>query len=132
MQLGQLQKIESQLTELGYKIIAISPDRPEKLRASIRKHKLSYLLLSDAEMSAARAFGISFRVDDATLERYKGYGIDLEDASGQKHHLLPVPSVFLVGTDGVIKFRYVNPDHTVRIEPDALLAAATASAETPD
>ena len=61
----------------------------------------------------------------ATLDRYKVYGIDLEDASGQKHHLLPVPSVFLVGTDGVIKFRYVNPDHTVRIDPDALLAAAT-------
>jgi len=128
LQLGQLQRIESQLTKLGYKIVAISPDRPEKLRASIQKHELSYLLLSDADMGAARAFGIAFRVDDATLARYKGFGIDLEDASGQKHHLLPVPSVFLVDTDGVIMFRYVNPDHTIRIEPDALLAAASSAA----
>ncbi|TDJ00934.1 MAG: methyltransferase domain-containing protein [Deltaproteobacteria bacterium] len=127
--MGQLQKIESQLVELGYKIIAISPDQPDKLRATIRKHDLAYLLLSDSKMIAARAFGIAFRVDAATLDRYRGFGIDLQAASGEKHQLLPVPSVFVVGTDAVIRFRYSNPDYTVRIEPDALLEAARAAAQ---
>ena len=122
--LGQLQTAEAGLLDLGYQILAISPDRPAKLRESEDKEKLTYTLLSDASMAAAKAFGIAFRVDDATVERYKGYGIDLEAASGEKHHLLPVPAVFIVGTDGLISFAYVNPDYKVRLAPEVLSAAA--------
>ena len=39
-------------------------------------------------MAAARAYGVAFRVDDATAARYKGFGIDLEAASGETHHEL--------------------------------------------
>jgi peroxiredoxin len=90
LHLGQLQEAEADLVKLGYQILAISPDRPAKLAESVEKGKLSYTLLSDAAMDAAKAFGIAFRVDDTTVEKYKGYGIDLEAASGQAHHLLPV------------------------------------------
>ncbi len=48
------------------------------------------------------------------------------DASGQTHHQLPVPSVFIVGKDGKIGFSYVNPDYRVRLEGDVMLAAAKA------
>jgi hypothetical protein len=51
---------------------------------------------------------------------------NLEAASGEKHHLLPVPSVFIVGREGMIGFTYVNPDYKVRIDSDVLLAAAKA------
>lgn len=130
VQLGQLQNIEPQLIQLGYQIIAINPDHPAKLEQAIQKHKLSYLLLSDSKMIGARAFGIVFKVDEETLERYKNQlGIDLEDASGEKHHLLPVPSVFVIGMDGVIKFEYVNPNYKLRINPDLLLAAAKTALE---
>ena len=129
MQLGKLHEIEPDLVELGYRLIAISTDRPEKLRESIQKHDLSYTLLSDSTARAARAFLIAYRVDDAAYERLQGFGIDLEEASGEDHHLLPVPSVFLVGRDGIIRFVYSNPDYTVRIAPEALLEAARVAAE---
>ena len=120
----QLQNIEPRLIQLGYQIIAISPDLPLKLAETIRKHKLDYLLLSDSKMKAARAFGIAFRVDEETFKRNKNFDRDLEDASGEKHHLLPVPAAYIVGTDAIIKFEYINPNYTVRIKPDLLLAAA--------
>lgn len=125
--MGQLQTIESQLVELGYQIIAISADRPEKLAESIKRHKLNYRLLSDSKMTAARAFGIAYEVDDKTIERYKRFNIDLEEASGETHHLLPVPSVFIVSTDGVIRFQYVNPNYKIRLDPEVLYAAAKAA-----
>lgn len=125
LHLGQLQTAEPELIKLGYQILAVSPDRPEKV--SEGAEKVNYTLLSDASMTAAKAFGIAFRVDDATLDKYKGYGIDLEAASGQKHHLLPVPAVFVAGADGRIHFVYVNPDYTIRLAPEVLLAAARAS-----
>ena len=74
-------------------------------------------------------FGIAWRVGDEFMKRYQGFGIDLEDASGQKHHLLPVPSVFIVDTQRKIRFVYSNPDHRVRIETKALVEAAQKVAE---
>jgi peroxiredoxin len=91
---------------------------------SKRKHDLGYVLLSDSRMEAAKAYGIAFRLSDEEVETYQGYGIDLEDASGETHHLLPVPSVFLVDAAGQVRWRYSNPDYEVRPDNDELLAAA--------
>ncbi len=127
--MGQLQTIAGDLEKLGYQIIAISPDRPEKLKESLGKNKVEYLLLSDSSMEAARALGVAFKVDDDTLKMFKKYDIDLEQASGQDHHLLPVPSVFVFDKDAKVKFTYVNPDYRTRIDPAVLLAAAKVAAK---
>ncbi len=125
-QLGRLKEIEQQILDTGWQIIAISPDRPQKLSESIIKHQMKYTLFSDSKMEASKKFGIAFKVDDATIEKYKGYGIDLDDASGENHHLLPIPAVFLIGADGIIKFTYANPDYKVRLDPQVLLSTVKA------
>jgi peroxiredoxin len=122
--LGQLQEIDPQLRELGYRIVAISPDRQGKMAESLDKIEMSYTLLSDSSMEAAKAFGIAFEVDAETLKKLDSYNIDIEEASGEKHHMLPVPAVFIVGTDGIIDFSYANPDYKIRLSPEVLLAAA--------
>ena len=71
-------------------------------------------------------FSLAFRVNDEMVERYKTYDIDLEAASGESHHVLPVPSTFIIASDGMIRFQYTNPDYAVRLHPDVLLAAACA------
>lgn len=127
--LKQLEEVEPKLRELGYRIIAVSADKPSSVQQSAGKDQLTYTLLSDASMKTAEAFGIAFKVDKPTLKKLDSYNIDIEEASGQKHHMLPVPSVFLIGTDGIIDFVYSNPDYKVRLEPEVLLAAAKASVE---
>ncbi len=122
--MGQLHEIESQLAPLGVQLIGIAPDRPEKLRESTEKHKLGFRLLSDAQMAGAQAFGVAYTLDEPTLKQLKQYGIDVEEASGERHHQLPVPAVFLISTDGLIRFQYVNPDYRVRLDPALLLSAA--------
>lgn len=126
-QMSQLKEIEHTLLDLGYQLIAISPDRPEKLRETLDRYEFRYTLLSDSKAEAIKAFGLAFRVSQQTLDRYKTINIDLEDASGESHHVLPVPAAFIVGNDGVIKYSYVNPDYRVRIDPEVLLAAAKAA-----
>jgi peroxiredoxin len=125
--LVQLRDLESQFHDLGFQIIAVSPDQPAKIRETIEKHRIAFTLLSDSQMIASRAFRIAYQVDEATLKLFGQNGIDVEGASGEKHHELPVPAVFLVATNGVIQFEYVNPDYSVRAHPDVLLAAARVS-----
>ena len=40
------------------------------------------------------------------------------------HTVLPVPSVFAIDTNGVIRFAYSNTDYKVRLPADELLEAA--------
>jgi peroxiredoxin len=116
--------VEKELAGLGFPVVAISADRPEKLHQSLESGGLGYSLYSDSSLAAARAFGIVYQLDEAEIARYRSYGIDLEDASGQKHHQLPVPSVFLVEAGGTIRWVYSNPDYKVRPDNRSLLQAA--------
>lgn len=124
--LAELQQSQQQLVDMGYQILAVSPDRPEKLQKSLSKHDLDYTLLSDSPMNLSKAFGLAFKVDQNTLDRYANAGIDLEESSGYDHHLLPVPAVYLINPDGLVTFQYVNPDYKTRIKSDVLLSAAKA------
>ena len=120
----QLREIEPELSSLGVQLLAIAPDKPSKLKETIEKHKMRFRLLSDSDMAVARSFRVAYTLDDQTLAELKKYNIDVEEASGQNHHMLPVPAVFLVTTDGLVQFQYVNPDYKVRLDPDLLLSAA--------
>ncbi len=116
--MGQLQEIEDELKELGYQIIAASPDEPKKLRETADKNQLTYRLVFDSGLRAAEAFGLVFRPEQAALEKYRELGVEVKDAK------LPVPAVFVISRDGKIAFAYSNPDYRVRIDPNVLLAAA--------
>jgi peroxiredoxin len=120
--LSDLAGIEKDLEKAGAQLLAISMDQPSTLRETPNRDKLGYRLLSDSEAVAAKAFGIAFQVEDDLVRKYKdSYKIDLEAASGQTHHILPHPAVYVVDTAGKIRFAYVNPDYKVRLEPAKIL-----------
>jgi peroxiredoxin len=121
--LSDLRNVVEPAKKLGYQVIAVSPDQPSELFKSVEKNELNYTLLSDAKAELINAFGIGFTLDAATREKYAGYGIDLEKASGEKHFTLPVPSVFVLDGTGKVLFEYVNPDYSVRLSSKVILAA---------
>ncbi len=63
--------------------------------------------------------------DDIVAMYLEKFNIDLVKASGETHHNLPVPAVYVADASGNIKFVYTNPDHTTRLSNDELLAVAT-------
>jgi len=132
LHLSELRLAEKQLKDMGFDIWFISIDKPELLLESLDDPDIGYTIFSDSTLSATQAFGLAFRVDDELNEKYLSYDIDLEKASGENHHVLPAPATYIIGTDGVINFAYINPDYKVRLHPDVLLAAATAYSEEAD
>ena len=128
LQMQDLQARAEELKGMGYQVVAVSPDRPEELKKSLAKNKIEYTLLSDSKAEAIRKFGLAFRVEDALVAKYKNdYKIDLEASSGEAHHILPVPAVFLVRPEGTIAYAFSNPDYKVRLNGDDLVAAAKAN-----
>ncbi len=124
-QLTELRNFQPDFAELGYQIIAISPDRPGLLPALSDKLDLNFTLLSDSDMAASDAFGLSFRLGDDTFNEYRTrYGVDIEKASGKSHHKLPVPAGYLIDSVGVIRFAHVDPDYSTRVPAAVLLDEA--------
>lgn len=118
-QLSGLQQAAPELENLGYRLIAVSTDAPEGLTQSATKEKLSYTLLSDADLSLSKQLGIAYKAP-------KGYWEMLPKTTGGKDSdlLLPVPSVFILDKTGTIHFEYINPDFTQRLNPELLKTVA--------
>ncbi|WP_298734162.1 peroxiredoxin-like family protein [uncultured Chitinophaga sp.] len=119
-QLSGLQEAAPELEQLGYQLIAVSTDAPAGLSQSASKEKLTYTLLSDADLSLSKQLGIAFKAPKAYWEM-------LPKTTGGKDSdlLLPVPAVYILDRAGVIRFEYINPDFKQRLNPALLKAAAT-------
>jgi peroxiredoxin len=122
--LSSLLGIEQELNKEGVQLIAIGMDQPSKLRETMQHDKLDYTLLSDSDATAAKGFGIAYKVDDATLARMKGFNVDLEAATGNSDHILPHASVFVVNTSGIIRFVHADTDIKVRLAAAKVFEAA--------
>ncbi|WP_417446860.1 peroxiredoxin-like family protein [Kangiella sp.] len=123
-QLSQIQEIESELVEMGYQLLAISPDTPDELVQTSETRNLSYELISDFQLAATRGFGLAFHIEDDYAGKIEELGGKAAKADGDTKSVLPVPAVFILDKNGVIKFEYINPNYKVRIDPELLLAAA--------
>jgi peroxiredoxin len=125
LHLGDMETVEGKIRQLGFQIVAITPDRPAELLKTMEKHKLTYQLYSDSNADAIKKFGVAFRVDDSTFSTMRdSYKVNLEDYSGKTHHILPVPSVFMIDRKGVIVYVHSNPDFKVRMKGSEVLAVA--------
>lgn len=120
-QLSGLQQVAPELEKLGYQLIAVSTDTPSELTKSAAKEKLSYTLLSDADLNLSKQFGIAYKAP-------KGYWEMLPKTTGGKNPdlLLPLPSVFILDKAGMIYFEYINTNITKRLNPDVLRSVAAA------
>ena len=114
--LAEIGKAEQDILKAGYQIIAISPDAPEFLKNTIDKGSLNYELYSDASGDLSKAMGLAFK----TPERYSGMLSKFSE--GKNTGFLPVPSIFVVDTDGTILFEYISPNYSKRMSSKVLLS----------
>ncbi len=120
--LAELHNATQELKELGYQIFGVTIDQASKLNITNEKAESLIPVYSDASSEAIKAFGLDWKVGDETFEKYKQeYKLDLEEWSGEAHHKLPVPAVYVV-KEGKVLFQYVNPDHSKRLKVETLLA----------
>jgi len=127
-QLAGLKDIEGQLEQLGYQILAISPETPAQLQQQKLQTKFSVKLLADPDLETISGFGIGFYVPEAQRTKYKSkWDIDLTSDKTSGTAVLPAPAVFILDTKGKVLFSYVNPDIKTRISPELLYQAAKLS-----
>ena len=101
LHLSAVGQVEKEIFELGYQVIAISPDSPEDLKVTMEEDNFNYALYSDSDATLIKAMGLAFIDEDSDLK--------------------PVPALFIVETDGTILFEYISPNYQQRISANLLL-----------
>lgn len=123
-QLAGLKDIEEKVLEMGYQLIAISPDSPERLKAAKVENDYKIRLLSDANFDVISEFGIGFFLPEKTAMKYRNkLGVEFVSLDGTSKVALPVPAVYVVDRAGLVHFNYVNPNFRVRLSPELLYQA---------
>lgn len=117
--LSEIASVENKIIELGYQIIAVSPDAPSFLKKTIVKDTINYTLFSDSSGEFSRSMGIAF---EAPL-LYKPY---IKKSSNKINStFIPVPSLFIINEEQEIVFEYISPDYKNRISSDLLISILT-------
>jgi peroxiredoxin len=112
-----LKKLEDSLSFImakGASVITITPEKEENITKTIEKTKATFPILFDDGLKIMRSYDVAFAVDDKTIEKYKGYGIDFNEANGTNGANLPVPALYIINKEGVIIYKYFNTDYSKR------------------
>jgi peroxiredoxin len=118
-----LAKIAPEVESLGAQIVAISPEKG-RYGAELKSYaKAPFPVLADINNGYALELNLLFWVGDEKRKAMEAGGFDIAPYQGNETWMLPIPATFIVGSDGVVKARYIDPDYRRRMDLDELLAA---------
>jgi peroxiredoxin len=118
-----LAKIAPEVESLGAQIVAISPEKG-RYGAELKSYaKAPFPVLADINNGYALELNLLFWVGDEKRKAMEAGGFDIVPYQGNETWMLPIPATFIVGRDGVVKARYIDPDYRKRMDLDELLAA---------
>jgi peroxiredoxin len=118
-----LRQAHDQVVAAGAQIVAILPDRQKFTNVLKDDSKATFPVLTDMDNGYAMSLNLVMWVGAEMQGLMPKAGVDLPVYQGNDSWMLPIPATFVVGTDGTVKARHVDPDYRRRIEIDDLLAA---------
>lgn len=123
IQLRAYQRALPEITALGGRLVAVSPQSPDASLSTAEKNALEFAVLSDGRNGVARRYGLVFTLPDELQDAMRANGKPLTEINGDNSWSLPVPATFVIAADGRIALAHVEVDYRERLEPDAILAA---------
>ena len=124
-----LAEIAEDAKALGAQIVAIVPDR-QRFAAQLRAETAApFPILTDVENGYALSLGLVFWVGEEMQKLMLARNANPAESQGNDSWFLPVPATFIVGRDGLIKARHVDPDYRTRMEIHSVLEALRLTAQ---
>ena len=118
-----LAKIEPEVAARGGQIVAITPELQEFAAELKSDAKASFPILTDINNGYALALNLAIWINDEKRGAMTDAGWDISPYQGNKCWVLPIPATFVVGGDGRVKARFVDPDYRKRMGIDDILTA---------
>jgi peroxiredoxin len=121
--ISTLVKAQPRIEATGARMVAIIPDR-EQFAAEMREDcNVNFPILSDMDNGYAMSLNLAIWVGAEMQEFMAKIGRMLPQYQGNESWMLPIPATFVVGKDGRVKARFVDPDYRQRMTIEEVIAA---------
>ena len=120
--ISALVEAHKELPASGGQIVAIIPDR-QKFAAELKSQsKVTFPILTDMNSGYALSLNLTIWLG-AEMQEMMQRRLDLPAFQGSDSWMLPIPATFVVGRDGLIRARFIDPDYRNRMMISDMLAA---------
>lgn len=107
----------------GVPLVAISPQRADRLAEIKRQHELGFAVATDADNTLGRRFGILYSYDEPSRKAAIEKGAPIGEVTGTGTWELPMPTIVVVDASRKVRYVDVSPDWLVRTEAEPILEA---------
>lgn len=124
-----LADVAQDVAAMGAQVVAIVPDRQEFAAKLREETRAPFPILTDVDNGYGLALGLVFWVGEEMQHHMLGRDADPTRSQGNDSWFVPVPATFVVGRDGRITARHIDPDYRKRMEIEAVVAALRAAVD---
>ena len=114
-------KAYDRIKAIGADVVAIMPETQEYAAKLKTEAGAPFPVLTDLDNGYALSLNLAIWLG-AEIQRLLSY-LDMASFHGNDGWVLPIPATFVVGRDGMVKARFVDPDFRRRMAIEDLLAA---------
>jgi peroxiredoxin len=123
LELRSLARAYPDIVAAGVEVISIVPETAQYAKVLRATRDLPFRVLTDLDLAYAMSLGLVFWVGEKIKQMYLGFGIDLARFQGNGGWFLPIPATLVVGGDGRVRARFVDPDFRHRMPTEEIMRA---------
>jgi peroxiredoxin len=120
--INALAQAQKELAKGEGQIIGIMPDLQKFVVELKKQSSVPFPILSDMDNGYALSLNLTIWVG-AELQRMLRDRVNIPAFQGNSSWMLPIPATFVVGRDGLIRARFIDPDYRKRMTITEMLAA---------
>jgi peroxiredoxin len=117
-----LARIDETVKSKGGQLIVITPETQKFARMLKQETGATFPVLADLDSGYALDMRLAIKINDEKRSAMVAAGYDVSPYNGNDDWILPIPATFVIGQDGIIKARFVDPDYRKRMGIRELLA----------
>ncbi len=118
--LRYLQQHLSDFEAAGAKLLALTPELPDRSLSTTEKHQLEFEVLSDVGNEVARQYGLVFKLTPEVAQMYQN-AFDLHAYNGDESDELPLAATYVIDQTGIIRYAFLDAEYRNRAEPEQIL-----------
>jgi peroxiredoxin len=126
--LEALSHAQNDIARIGAQVAAIVPETQKFAMEFKQRVHSPFRVLSDMDNGYALSLNLAIWIGLELKELLASYGYALPDYQKNGSWMLPIPATFVVGQDGCVKARFIDPDFRKRASIEALTTALAAAA----
>ncbi len=104
----------------GATIIALTPELPEFSEKTAEANDVPFPILTDLNLEVAESYGLVFDLGIIT-DLYEDFAKISEKNGEEAKTKLPLTATYIIDSEGVIRYTFLDPNYRKRAEPSELL-----------